>query len=488
MGGFVVDISHLHNKFTRATITTDGVLFLASQGHFIHQSTNSIRDKSKADFLAEGLVCIQVLWVCGQAIERKVAGLPVTLLEVHTIVHVIFALVMYALWYQKPLNVQDPLFVNAEAFQAPLAFMVSAMRLDRDNKYAGHLRYFDLYFEGTKSYPSDPYLSWYKHLDLYHLDSCVTVDPGDSFYYSTSQDLSRWDLHAAWFKLPLHGQSDDTVATYSAGIRQATDGSWHACSSEPILHYYLPNATFDSTEPGSIGVVGGQALTCGFGPRNRDVILFSPKDIRRLELTADFVSAKLGNSAPSTEPITLWEKSVQDDFRRPVVAREPNMRDVLFSYLAEHSFLAHDGDNHNWAIIPFVAVMVTVPTAYGCVHLAALRIVFPTPVERLLWKISCYILIGFATGAGLLTVVSEVLQASNLLGFADLIYPLMGEMDLSELWELTSALPVLPLLCVVLYVSARLYIVVESFVSLRHVPVGVFQTPGINFMNYIPHI
>jgi len=155
MGGFVVDISHLHNKLTRVTVTTDGILFLASQGHYIRTSTNSIKDKSKVDILAKSIACVQILWVCGQAIERKVAGLPVTLLEIHTIVHVMCALVMYALWFQKPLNVQDPTSLNAEAFQAPLAFMVSASIFKMD--HAGHL-----FYSSDESGPHDPPLQWMK--------------------------------------------------------------------------------------------------------------------------------------------------------------------------------------------------------------------------------------------------------------------------------------------------------------------------------------
>jgi hypothetical protein len=40
----------------------------------------------------------------------------------------------------------------------------------------------------------------------------------------------------------------------------------------------------------------------------------------------------------------------------------------------------------------------------------------------------------------------------------------------------------------VLYCAARIYVVLESFISLRHVPIGVYQTPSGNFINYIPHL
>jgi hypothetical protein len=39
-----------------------------------------------------------------------------------------------------------------------------------------------------------------------------------------------------------------------------------------------------------------------------------------------------------------------------------------------------------------------------------------------------------------------------------------------------------------LYFSARLYIVIESFISLRHVPIGVYQTPSLNIMGNVPHL
>jgi hypothetical protein len=95
--------------------TTNALLLLAQHGHFIGLSRETISDKSKANclyklisslsndlltslVLAKGLVCLQVLWVAGQAIERKLAGFPISLLEFHTLVHVFCALVMYTLW------------------------------------------------------------------------------------------------------------------------------------------------------------------------------------------------------------------------------------------------------------------------------------------------------------------------------------------------------------------------------------------------------
>jgi hypothetical protein len=80
MGGFAADITQFHNAYGRVTITADGVLFLARYGHFCDIKKGEIQDKSKADVLAKGLVCVQVLWVAGQAFARFVAGYPISLL------------------------------------------------------------------------------------------------------------------------------------------------------------------------------------------------------------------------------------------------------------------------------------------------------------------------------------------------------------------------------------------------------------------------
>lgn len=135
MGGFAVDIGHLHNTVEQATITTDGLLFLADNGHFFEVSSEIIADKSKANLLAKGLVCLQVLWVAGQAIERKVAGYPISLLEFHTLVHVFCALVMYTLWIRKPYDISQPAMTTQAIDERILAFIVASSRWRGNSGY-----------------------------------------------------------------------------------------------------------------------------------------------------------------------------------------------------------------------------------------------------------------------------------------------------------------------------------------------------------------
>lgn len=44
-----------------------------------------------------------------QTIARKVAGLPVTLLELNTLVHIGCAIILYLLWWCKPQDVSEPI-------------------------------------------------------------------------------------------------------------------------------------------------------------------------------------------------------------------------------------------------------------------------------------------------------------------------------------------------------------------------------------------
>lgn len=47
-----------------------------------------------------------------QSLARKVHGYPLTLLELHTLVHVICAFAMYGLWFRKPLEIYEPTVVE----------------------------------------------------------------------------------------------------------------------------------------------------------------------------------------------------------------------------------------------------------------------------------------------------------------------------------------------------------------------------------------
>ncbi|KAH7357307.1 hypothetical protein BKA65DRAFT_534990 [Rhexocercosporidium sp. MPI-PUGE-AT-0058] len=84
--------SYLPEDRRRLTLTTQGVLFLAASGYsFPFISKETILDRSKADGLAKTVVCLQAGYMLVQCTTRVACQLSLSLLEINTLGHVIFA-------------------------------------------------------------------------------------------------------------------------------------------------------------------------------------------------------------------------------------------------------------------------------------------------------------------------------------------------------------------------------------------------------------
>jgi hypothetical protein len=81
-------------------------------------SKKDLQDKSKANGLAKALVCLQASWFCVQCLVRVGQALPVTLLEINTFAHSICALLVYILWWDKPLDVEQPTYLPVQGIHA----------------------------------------------------------------------------------------------------------------------------------------------------------------------------------------------------------------------------------------------------------------------------------------------------------------------------------------------------------------------------------
>jgi hypothetical protein len=140
-------------------------------------------------------------------------------------------------------------------------------------------------------------------------------------------------------------------------------------------------------------------------------------------------------------------------------------------------------------------VLIMLLFAYGGVHLFAWNFGFPSSQERLLWRIAGLYLIG--TGA----LGTCLFFARDLIPhFFNAIDPRCKNGDGSRnslrarpasyvgsycfdgfFWFAVVLLGLLALG----YVFSRLYIVLESFLSVRHLPIGVYA--AVPWANYIPH-
>ncbi|PMD14720.1 hypothetical protein NA56DRAFT_536156, partial [Hyaloscypha hepaticicola] len=111
MGGFALD-----------TIRAYPQLLPESSGYSFYRPLNiskeDLQDKSKASGLAKALVCLQASWFCVQCLVRVGQALPVTLLEINTFAHSICALLVYSLWWDKPLDVEKPTYLPVQGIHA----------------------------------------------------------------------------------------------------------------------------------------------------------------------------------------------------------------------------------------------------------------------------------------------------------------------------------------------------------------------------------
>ncbi|KAJ6449569.1 hypothetical protein C8R45DRAFT_145099 [Mycena sanguinolenta] len=109
MGGFISPDGH-----PIATIKQleDPDLGLELQKAIQNAKKEDIKDKSKGDVLSKGVALLQGLWFILQCLARVHQRLAVTQLEVATLAFAIVNIFIWLLWWNKPLDAQQPIVVG----------------------------------------------------------------------------------------------------------------------------------------------------------------------------------------------------------------------------------------------------------------------------------------------------------------------------------------------------------------------------------------
>ncbi|KAG2112822.1 hypothetical protein BD769DRAFT_1364331 [Suillus cothurnatus] len=71
-------------------------------------TAKQIHDKSKGNAISKGLIILQVTWFIMQLITRAIYHIETTQLEAGTLAFAVLNLLTYAVWWNKPLDVQCP--------------------------------------------------------------------------------------------------------------------------------------------------------------------------------------------------------------------------------------------------------------------------------------------------------------------------------------------------------------------------------------------
>jgi hypothetical protein len=484
--------------------------------------------------LAKGLVCIQVLWVAGQAIERKVAGFPISLLEFHTLVHVFCAIVMYMLWFRKPYDINEPTVVPTEDFPNALAFIVASSRWAGASGFQkiSDFRSRDWFdkFYSKWSGSQDPKFMFYGNLKTTPQTWTTEIDEyarGRGREIPLEMNDNRIRNHLVRLPFDSNHKDSNHKAGNSEGLpyipsprrvelRGAQRGKGTFTTERDFgPSYFAGEAVMMSFKPANgapevLAFQSGQALNSGLGPNinwhldktknHGDGVRvgLSQKDLNRLSMAGNFVQELLNGKDRSRclknslkpsfcgditdQPFNPFEAGRIRPFGIFLInQRQSNFFDFQEFDDAFNNF-GKRGDLYFYTLVALAVIVI--PAAYGGIHLSAINSLFPTDIELTLWKSSCFILLGFA---GLM--IAGIVGYVALIRIEDawrMLVPRSLEDAASVLFLISVAIAII--LVSLLYIGARLFIVIESFISLRHVPVGVYLTPDTNFMSYIPHL
>lgn len=146
-----------------------------------------------------------------------------------------------------------------------------------------------------------------------------------------------------------------------------------------------------------------------------------------------------------------WHKPY--DVLKPVIL-ECNLEEDITLSIGKHEKIGSQMDSRE------IGILGAIGTLSGAVHVIAWNFTFPTLVERLLWRI-----------ASLASVAIPVLIVS--------LYVLVAKFEVYA-WLTKGVTAVLG----ATYVILRVYLIVEMFLGLRDVPVGVYRTA--NWAAYFP--
>ena len=570
-----MNVSDLHDVISTVTLTPAGVLHLARLGYFEDLSDEDIHDKSKADTLAKGLVFLQVTWMILQCISRKAVGYPLTALEVHTLVHAGCALIMYTLWFRKPLDVHEPTLIPTAGLEKQLALMLirspGFCRMPFRNVVMPNG-----YGPAAKDDKSDALPGEEETSEATYLAFCPPSSRGGSneLVIGKSCTLKQDKLADVVRFVAREGTGKGRDQCFQNPVKECTAAVEHYANrlqeDRAGNAAVEPSSAFLVVPPSGIRVAGtlttGDFMANGIGPNafvasklairrpgrwpkfgqqvenvdekpgdlseqlyselplehtryvsNKEYyrlsISVSPKDIRRWDLAAAAFMEERSLFTHTFE--SLQGRAGSSQFLILRSKNFPTLSDVMaqFDFATVFDYDKKEADPlRGLSVVLMVFVLILLSILYGGVHLALWNYDFPTRVESLMWRVAAVDLLAVS----MLVVVYFIAYAiyhhykkhlhqerkakhleSRKNGDEHRSQDTVREnnRDQSKAWKMVKYtglfLVVLPASLIMagagwLFIPSRIYIIVESFISLRHVPIGVYDE--VNWAQYIPHL
>ena len=446
MGGLCIDAELDEQQIwprqtSRQTLTPCGVLALL---HYYDRSLpfikkKEIEDKSKANNVTKSIVCIQALWFCVQFFGRIGKGFPVSLLELNTFAHSICALAIYILWWEKPLDIDEPIAISTQSSDSIRDFAAITWARGRRSTLNRHWHIIDAQTKTWKAPKTDYAIRDPNNYVGYHLfpenTKLVGQINGLARQKPTKEFLDREPPVPA-FKGIDNSLKEFSFVSYAPPVIRLKGGS------------VIPGTDF--------------TIHQSLGSFEFDEMLLS-----RLQR-----SARLEGEDRETMPPIL-----RNGERGAWLA--PRISNLQYNGLTGDSYYEFWEPNGKQVI-----AMTFSGIFYGGLHLLAWgSSIFQTRAESILWAISSVSI--FATGA--------IYMGGGWLMVKDwscidpgkertLPKPRFGV----QYWLGIPVVTIVVILPPILYVLARIYLIVEVFISLPRSDPTVYQTP--DWSPYWPHV
>ncbi|KAK3319945.1 hypothetical protein B0T19DRAFT_275199 [Cercophora scortea] len=474
MGGFAVNTPWIDARHggggdvgRRVTITPEGIRLLSFLGRLPHIQESQIEDKSKADWMAKSIICLQAGWMVVQIIGRVIKGMPVSLLEINTCGHVACAFVIYVLWWNKPLDVEVPTFLGDDDSDI-LALMylcsgMSAVNGITDIRCFVHVGSKE---EEELGRPSDDANNTEKTQDRTQLTTHLSVgSPGS------------WN--------PSHFLGFNEVWT-----APTEDTKKNTLSSRTFTY------NFDLNAP----VIAPECLVYYSPLYPPEISLRHSKYCRRA-----FPDAQAGaDTHTPVPPALLASASMAANRLRAECLSRPEYKPYYFtsvpklgSFLGETDYIVPHMVNfpslHNLGLGQvnihrdrLRSVLALTAAAYGALHCAGwVEPFFPTPLERVLWIASA---VTIASSGALLWAFFSARQLWP--AFDKWVSGVTRGVHITSVrtqkkWVIRAKLGAIYAVLVV-FALARVFLVAEAFISLRDAPVALYDTP--DWTDFLPHL
>jgi hypothetical protein len=174
-------------------------------------------------------------------------------------------------------------------------------------------------------------------------------------------------------------------------------------------------------------------------------------------------------------PLDFIEKPLQPWKRRTILQRF-GLRERPLRRMPDDAVMPNDMSVLTW-------ILITVPSLmHTAVHLLGWNHRFPTNIEQQFWRGASVFL---ATGLPLSTALKALLNACGCRGQPSLVWIWVQPADTRERGWRSMIVDVAMTLITFCLILARLYIIIESFISLRKLPADAYQV--VNWAELIPH-